>query len=119
MRTSSVCGTYWINSNSSARNTTEPGVTAMSSPSVNASGSTIDGTRGAAIMSSMRCRMPRTALSPPVSINAFQPRGLNNGLLVGDSPSVRTSKTNRIRSPSRQSRAASEKSWFTVLLVAK
>src|SRR5882762_5810396 len=63
--------------------------------------------------------MPRIALCPPVSINAFHPNGFRMGLLLGASPSVSTSSTNRIRSASRQSRSASKKSWSTVLLVAR
>ena len=38
---------------------------------------------------------------------AFQPNGLINGLLLGASPSMTTSSTNRIRSASRQSSSAS------------
>ena len=85
----------------------------MVSPSVKASGCTIDGTRGADKMSPAKCRSPRNALSPPVSMSAFHPSGFSTGLLLGDSPSVITSNTNRIRSAFRQSRCASEKSWFT------
>ena len=109
-KTFSVCGAYWISSNSSQRRTTEPGVTAMVSPSVKASGSIIDGTRGADAMSPTKLRSPRTALRPPVSMSAFQPSGFSTGLLLGESPSQRKSNTNRIRSASRQSRCASENS---------
>ena len=81
-KTWSVCGAYWISSNSSQRKTTEPAVTAMSLPNVNASGSTIDGTRGADIMSSTKWRNPRTALSPPVSISAFQPQRVQHRVVA-------------------------------------
>src|ERR1700752_4060945 len=57
-------------------------------PSVNASDSTIDGSRGRLRMSVAKCRSPRTTLSPPVSIAALYPAGLTNGILLGASPSV-------------------------------
>ena len=60
-------------------------------------------------MSPTKWRSPRTALRPPVSMRAFQPSGFSNGLLLGESPSVRKSKTNRIRSASRQSRCGIRK----------
>jgi hypothetical protein len=95
--TLSACGVYWISSNTSRRNTTAPGVTAMVLPSVNASGSTIDGRRGGVRMSLAKCRSPRTTLSPLVSIAALYPNGFTNGLLLGASPSVAKFNTNLAR----------------------
>jgi len=88
VHTVSVCGVYWISSNTSSRNTTDPAVAATVSPSVNASGSTIDGSRGALRMSETKCRNPRTTLRPPVSIAALYPSGLTNGILLGARSSV-------------------------------
>ncbi len=110
VHTVSVCGVYWISSNTSSRNTTDPAVAATVCPTVNASGSTIDGTRGDLRMSVTKCRSPRTMLSPPVSIAALYPSGFTNGILLGASPSVTKSRTNRICSASRQSSRASENS---------
>src|ERR1700712_5464005 len=49
VRTASVVGRYWISSKTSVRKTTDPGVAARSSPTVKASGSTIDGTPGGVV----------------------------------------------------------------------
>ena len=50
---------------------------------------------------------------------AFQPNGLINGLLLGASPSMTTSSTNRIRSASRQSSSASANRLATNSAAAK
>src|ERR1700722_4473255 len=64
-RTSGVTGRYWISSNSGVRGTTAPGVTARSTPTSNASGSTLVGIRGGTAMSGRKCRRPVTALAAP------------------------------------------------------
>ena len=63
-RTVAVCGAYWISSNSSVRMTTEPGVAATSTPTSNASASTLEGSRGELVMSPANARAPRTRLAP-------------------------------------------------------
>ena len=102
-----VCGVYWISSNMSVRSTTAPGVTAMSSPTANASGSTIDGTRGGVAKSRTSRRPPATRLPPPVSIARLSTFGLSTGLLLGDDASTRLSTMKPIRCPSPQPRSAS------------
>ena len=102
-----MAGRYWISSNTSVRSTTAPGVTARSAPTLNASGSTIDGIRGGAAMSAAKCRRPATTLPPPVSIAAFSAAGLSTGLLLGASASITLRSTKPARSVSAQSRSAS------------
>ena len=106
-RTAAVAGRYWISSNTSVRATTAPGVTARSTPTLNASGSTIDGIRGGLATSAAKCRRPARALPPPVSIAAFSAAGLSTGLLLGASASIRLRSTKPTRSVSDQSRSAS------------
>ena len=118
-RTFSVVGVYWISSNTSVRKTTAPGVFARSSPTVNASGSTIVGTRGGDARSDTNCFSPRTALRPPVSMAAFSDSGLTTGTLLGARASTRFVAVNRIRSSSFHSRSASSISSQAVRAVAR
>ena len=80
---------YWISSNTSVRSTTAPGVTARSTPTSKASGSTIDGTRGGA--GEVADEAP-TALEQVAAAGveaAFSTIGLSNGLLLGAEASTR------------------------------
>ncbi len=97
LRTWVVCGVYWISSKTSVRSTTEPGVTATSSPTVKASGSTIEGTRGAVAKSRTKRRPPATRLPPPVSMIRLSTLGLSVGLLLGARASTRLSTMKLIR----------------------
>ncbi len=108
--TRGVVGSYWISSQMSVRATTAPGVTARSRPTSNASGDTIAGIRGAVERSDASARAPRTALSPPVSMSAFQATGLTSGLLLGAAASTRFRTMNPARSASRQPSSASASS---------
>ena len=108
--TRGVVGSYWISSQISVRATTDPGVTARSRPTSNASGDTIAGIRGAADRSDASARTPRTALSPPVSMSAFQAAGLISGLLLGAAASTRFRTMNPARSASRHPSSASASS---------
>src|SRR3954452_9283241 len=118
-RTVSVVGRYRISSNTSVRNTTAPGVAARSSPTVNASGSTIEGTRGGLVRSRSIRRRPRTTLAPPVSMTAFTDSGFRTGTLLGARASTRFVAVNRMRSSSCQSRSASSMSSQAVRAVAR
>src|ERR1700735_2301107 len=96
-----------ISSKTGVRRITEPGVTARSTPTSNASGSTMAGMRGAAAMSLAKCRMPVTALPPPVSTAAFRAAGFSSGLLLGASASSRLVRMKPMRSVSAGPRPAS------------
>ena len=102
-----MTGRYWISSNTGVRRTTEPGVTARSTPTSNASGSTMDGTRGATAMSAAKFRRPARVLLPPVSMAAFTAAGFSSGLLLGASASMRLVSMNPTRSASFSSSPAS------------
>ena len=102
-----MAGRYWISSNTGVRRITDPGVTARSTPTSNASGSTMDGTRGGTAMSEAKCRRPARALPPPVSMAAFTAAGFSSGLLLGASASTRLVSTKPTRSESASSRPAS------------
>ena len=97
LRTLVVCGVYWISSKTSVRSTTSPGVTATSSPTAKASGSTIDGTRGAVAKSRAKRRPPATRLPPPVSMTRLSTLGFSAGLLLGERASTRLSTMKPIR----------------------
>ncbi len=99
----------------SVRDTTAPGVIAMSLPMVKASGSTIFGMCGAEAMSPANARTPRTTLRPPVSMKAFHASGLMNGLLLGADAAMRFIRMNVIFVLSFQSRSASSSSPSAVL----
>ena len=118
-RTAAVAGAYWISSNTGVRSTTEPGVTARSTPTSNASGSTIDGTRGGAARSPARRRVPASTLPPPVSMAAFQNAGFSTGLLLGARASARLVSWKLTRSPSAQSSPASACSSASVAVPAR
>jgi hypothetical protein len=118
-RTRSVCGRYWISSSTSVRRTTAPGVTAMVRPTSKGDLSTISGIRGGAAMSRRKASPPRARFSPPLSMAAFAEAGFSSGTLLGDSASTRFSRTNRIRSSSRQSRSASSTSRSAVRAAAR
>ena len=118
-RTAGVTGRYWISSNTGVRRTTEPGVTARSTPTSNASGSTMDGTRGATAMSAAKCRRPARALLPPVSMAAFTAAGFSSGLLLGASASMRLVSTNPTRSESASSSPASATTPSAVCAAAR
>jgi hypothetical protein len=118
-RTVSVDGRYWISSNTSVRKMTAPGVVARSSPTENASGSTIEGTRGGVARSLTNWVRPRTALRPPVSMAALSDSGLTTGTLLGARASTRLVALNRMRSSSCQSRSASSISSQAVRAAAR
>jgi hypothetical protein len=96
-RTSSVCGRYWISSNTSVRSTTAPGVTATVRPTSNGDGSTISGMRGGVAMSRSKLRLPRARLPPAVSMTAFADDGFTSGTLLGDNASTTFSMRKRTR----------------------
>ena len=118
-RTVSVTGRYWISSNTGVRSTTDPGVTARSTPTSNASGSTIDGTRGGTAMSDRKFRRPATALPPPVSSAALTAAGFSSGLLLGASASIRLVSTKLTRSLSASSSPASATTPATLSAAAR
>jgi hypothetical protein len=118
-RTAGVTGRYWISSNTGVRRTTEPGVTARSTPTSNASGSTMVGTRGGTAMSERKCRRPATALPPPVSSAALTAAGFSSGLLLGASASIRLVSVKPTRSESRSSRPASATTPSALSAVAR
>ncbi len=107
-RTCSVCGVYWMSSNTGVRSTTAPGVIARSPPTSNASGSTIVGIRGGVAMSRARLAAPRAKLRPPVSMKAFSAVGFVKGPFDGASASRTFSAAKRTRRSARQSRFASQ-----------
>src|SRR3954469_2226522 len=80
----SVLGAYSINSNTSSRYTTEPGVTARFSPTSKASSSTVAGRPGKSLR---KRRRPRTRLAPPSSTIALSTVGLVSAKLLGASAS--------------------------------
>ena len=102
-----MTGRYWISSKTGVRSTTDPGVTARSTPTSNASGSTMVGTRGATAMSPTKFRRPARALPPPLSTAAFTAAGFSSGLLLGDRASIRLVSTKPTRWESASSRPAS------------
>ena len=102
-----VAGWYWMSSQTSVRATTDPGVTARSLPTWNASRFTMVGMCGEEVMSEANARIPRTRLRPPVSIYAFRAAGLRYGLLLGADAAIRLVSTNFSRVLSRQSSSAS------------
>ena len=118
-RTVAVAGRYWISSNTGVRSTTFPGVTARSTPTSNASGSTMDGTRGGAAISETKCRKPARALPPPVSMAAFTAAGFSTGLLLGASASTRLVSAKPTRSESAQSRSVSATTPSAVCAAAR
>ena len=97
-----------MSSNSSVRSTTAPGVTARSSPTVNAFVSTIAGMCGGLRRSCTRLALPCTRLRPPVSSVAFSAAGLSAGKFVGASASRTFSALKRTRRSARSSSPASE-----------
>ena len=66
----------------------------------------MDGTRGEVARSAANARRPRTVFSPPVSMTAFQPTGLSNGLLLGAAAATRLVSRNFSRVSSRQPSSA-------------
>ena len=118
-RTFAVWGLYWMSSKTGLRRTTAPGVTAMSSPIVNADVSTIDGMRGGLRMSRAKLPAPRTKLRPPVSSAALSTAGLVIGALEGASASSTFSAAKRIWRSLRQSRPASSISPSSARPVAR
>ena len=82
----------------------------MSVPTSNASGSTIEGTRGALAKSRTNRRPPSTRLPPPVSMIRLSTLGLRNGLLLGAEASTRLSTMKPIRWSSPQPSSASSTS---------
>ena len=107
-----VAGVYWMSSQTSVRATTDPGVTARSLPTWNASPSTMVGMCGEEAMSETKARIPRTRLRPPVSMYAFHAAGLRYGLLLGADAAIRLVSTNFSRVLSRQpSSASASRSW--------
>ena len=99
-----MLGSYWMSSNSSVRSTTAPGVTARSSPTVNAFVSTIAGMCGGLRRSWTRLALPCTRLRPPVSSVAFSAAGFSAGKFVGASASRTFSALKRTRRSARSSR---------------
>jgi hypothetical protein len=118
-RTFGVCGLYWMSSNTGQRSTTAPGVTAMSSPIVNADVSTIEGIRGGVRMSRAKLPAPRTKLRPPVSSAALSTAGLVMGALDGASASSTFSAAKRTWRSLRQSSPASQISPSTAWPAAR
>ena len=114
-----VCGLYCRSSNTGVRSTTAPGVTAMSSPTVNADVSTIDGMRGGLAMSRAKFAAPRAKLRPPVSSAAFSTAGLVSGALEGASASSTFSTAKRTWRSLRQSSPASSISPSTAWPAAR
>ena len=114
-----MLGSYWMSSNSSVRSTTAPGVTARSSPTVNAFVSTIAGMCGGLRRSWTRLALPCTRLRPPVSSVAFSAAGLSAGKFVGASASRTFSALKRTRRSARSSSPASEIRSSTVLPAAR
>ena len=72
----SVVGGYWMSSPTSSRCTTAPGDSARSSPTSNASRSTIEGMPPLLRTSPRSCATPRTRLKPPVSNARLSAAGL-------------------------------------------
>ena len=95
-RTAGVAGAYWMSWMSSFWKTTLPGVVAMLSPTVKASGGHI-GTSSRPVSGSRlrrNCRIPLTALVPPDSTAARTASGLVGKKFVGASASVTCRVTN-------------------------
>ena len=89
-----VCGSYWISSIRSLRNTTLPGVAAMFLPTVNADRSTLRGSPPLVVRSVMKFRTPRMRLTPPVSNARLRAAGLVARKLVGARASTRPRRAN-------------------------
>ena len=103
-----MLGRYWINSNTSVRSTTDPGVTARLPPTSNFDLSTLAGRRGERVTSRTNRRPPRTRLAPPSSILALSTAGFDHGKFAGANASRMFIAANRAWRSVRQSSPASE-----------
>ena len=88
MWTDAVDGWYWISSRTSLRNTTEPGVVAMFSPSRKGRESTGDGIPPLCSRSLAKWAAPVSRLPPQVAVALRRAAGLPARLLVGASAST-------------------------------
>ena len=103
-----VCGWYWMSSSVVVRYTTEPGVHARFSPTLNGRLSTSDGMPPFRRKSSTKFRRPRMRESPPVSMARFIADGLVNSRLLGATASSTRfiKRLARVRASPSSSRSA-------------
>ena len=109
-RTFPVVGRYWINSPSSSRCTTHPGVAARSVPTWKALRSVCEGIPPLWRTSPHHCFAPRATLLPPVSKARLSAAGFVGRKFVGAMADWTMFMTKRARSASCQLRSPSSRS---------